>query len=59
MVNWKKFGFKVASKILEAVEEDLVKDTESSWDDTALNLVQMAMLELEKKFAPEVPAIEA
>jgi hypothetical protein len=54
---WKKFGFKMANKILEAVQEDLVPHTETSWDDTAVGLVKSALAALEAKFVVQKQAI--
>ena len=59
-INWKKFGFKLSYKVLEAVKEDLVSSTASSWDDTVVDVVTMALKALEDKFVPdEVPAVTA
>ena len=54
-VHWKKFGFKLAYKILEAVQEDLVPNTATSWDDTCVGLIKSALEAMETKFVPAIP----
>lgn len=54
---WKKFGFSVARKVMEAVKEDLVPHTENKWDDAAVDGVELLLDILEKKFITDVEVV--
>jgi len=52
-INWKRFGFKMARKLLEVIDEEITSLTSTSWDDIASNTIKTALLALETKFLPK------
>jgi hypothetical protein len=50
---WKRFGFKIALAVVDVIEDELVPNTENSWDDAAVSVVKTTLITLQAKFVTE------